>query len=118
MAHVLLTRRTGALLHEPVALAQGGSGATPVAVAVEPGACYVALLAVTQGTARTVTLRARVGGLESLDDRGPDENAAVAAFCAGPSAVVNLEVEVHGTPLLGWGLALYRLADGIWESPR
>jgi hypothetical protein len=118
MAHVLLTRRVATLLREPVALKQGGSGATPVVVEVEPGACYVALLAVIQGTARTVTLRARVGALESLDDRGPDENAAVVAFCAGPSDVANLDVEVHGTPLLGWGLALYRLADGIWESPR
>jgi hypothetical protein len=118
MAHLLLTRHVGPLVHEPVALVQGGSGATPVAFAVEPGACYVALLAVTQGSARVVTLRARVGGTESLDDRGPDENGAVVAFCAGPREAAFMEVDAHGTPLLGWGLAVYRVADGIWEFPR
>jgi hypothetical protein len=97
---------------------QGASGATPVALPIEPGACYVALLAVVQGTARTATLRARVGRLESLDDRGPDENGGVVAFCAGKNDTALLDVEAHGTPLLGWGLALYRLADEIWEYPR
>jgi len=118
MAHVLLTRHGPSLLREPIALAQGGSGATPVALAVQPGACYVAMLAVTQGAARSVSLRSRIGPLESVDDRGPDENGALVAFCAGDRDLATLDIEAHGTPLLGWGLALYRIADGIWETPR
>jgi hypothetical protein len=116
MAHVLLTRRAGPLPHAPAALLQGGSGLTPLAVHVLPGACYVALLAVTQGSARTITLRARVGTRESLDDRGPDENGGVVAFCAEASDAAVVDVEAHGTPLLGWGLALYRVVDAVWET--
>jgi len=118
MAHVLRTRRAGQLPHEPAALLQGGSGLTPLAIHVLPGACYVALLAVTQGSARTITLRARVGTRESLDDRGPDENGGVVAFCAEESDAAALDVEAHGTPLLGWGLALYRVVDAVWETTR
>jgi hypothetical protein len=116
MAHVLLTRRAGQLPHEPAALLQGGSGLTPLALHVQPGACYVALLAVTQGSARTITLRARVGTRESLDDRGPDENGGVVAFCAQANDAAVVDVEAHGTPLLGWGLALYRVVDAVWET--
>ncbi len=118
MAHVLLTRHAMPLLHEPAVLTQGGSGFTAMPTPVEPGACYVAVVAVTQGAARSITLRARVGGQESIDDRGPDENGAVVAFCSGERDAVVMDVDVRGTPLLGWGLALYRVADGIWELAR
>jgi hypothetical protein len=118
MAHVLLTRRADQLPREPAVLLQGGPGLTPLAIRVQPGACYVALLAVTQGSARTITLRARVGTRESLDDRGPDENGGLVAFCAEASHAAVIDVEAHGTPLLGWGFALYRVVDAVWEAPR
>ncbi len=118
MAHVLLTRHVGSLLREPILLAQGGSGTTPVPLAVEPGACYLALVAIVQGATRAVGLRVHVGVRSVFDDRGVDENGAVVAFCAGDRTRALAEVEARGTPLLGWGLALYRLGAGIWEVPR
>jgi hypothetical protein len=114
MAHILLSRHVRVLLHEPVLLAQGGSGTTPVPLPVEPGACYLALVSIVQGATRAVGLRIHVGVRDVFDDRGIDENGAVVAFCAGERASARAEVEARGTPLLGWGLALYRVG-GTWE---
>ena len=115
MAHVLLTRHVHSLLREPVLLAQGGSGTTPVPLSVEPGACYLALLSVVQGATRSVGLRVHVGVRDAFDDRGVDENGAVVAFCAGDHTGALAEVEARGTPLLGWGMALYRVGS-TWET--
>ncbi len=117
MAHVLLTRHVRSLLREPVLLAQGGSGTTQVPFGIEPGACYLALVSVVQGSTRAVGLRVHVGARDAFDDRGVDENGAVVAFCAGERAGAVAEVEARGTPLLGWGLALYRLGSSAWEVP-
>ena len=115
MAHVLLSRHVKSLLREPVLLAQGGSGSTPVPLKVEPGGCYLALVTVVQGATRAVGLRVHVGTRDAYDDRGIDENGAVVAFCAGDRTRALAEVEAHGTPLLGWGMALYRVASSAWE---
>jgi hypothetical protein len=117
MAHVLLTRHVHLLLREPVMLAQGGSGATPVPLSIEPGACYLALVSVVQGATRSVGLRVHVGVRDAFDDRGLDENGAVVAFCAGDRSDALALVEARGTPLLGWGMALYRVGSA-WEIPQ
>jgi hypothetical protein len=114
MAHVLLTRHVHLLLREPVLLAQGGSGTTPIPLSIEPGACYLALIAVVQGATRSVGLRVHVGVRDAFDDRGIDENGAVVAFCAGDRSDALGVVEARGTPLLGWGMALYRVGNS-WE---
>jgi hypothetical protein len=114
MAHVLLTRHVHLLLSEPVLLAQGGSGTTPIPLSIEPGACYLALVSVVQGASRSVGLRVHVGVRDAFDDRGIDENGAVVAFCAGDRPDALGIVEARGTPLLGWGMALYRVGR-TWE---
>jgi hypothetical protein len=118
MAHVLLARHVMSPQRDPVVVGQGGSGTTPVPVSIEPGACYVAVVGLVQGVARTVGLRVRVGARQSMDERGVDGNGSAAAFCAGDRTSAIVEVEARGTPLLGWGLALYRLQAGVWEVPR
>ena len=115
MAHVLLTRHVRSPLREPILLAEGGSGTTPVPLSIEPGGCYLALVSVVQGASRAVNLRVRVGMRDAFDDRGVDENGAVVAFCAGSRTSAFAEIEARGTPLLGWGLALYRVASAAWE---
>jgi hypothetical protein len=115
MAHVLLSRHVRSLVREPVLLAQGGSGATSVPLTVEPGACYLAVVAIMQGATRAVGLRVHVGVHDAFDDRGIDENGAVVVFCAGDRTGVLAEVEAHGTPLLAWGMALYRVGSPSWE---
>ncbi len=118
MAQVLLARHVSSLARDPVVIAQGGSGTTPVPLAVEPGGCYLALAAMVQGVARTVGLRVHVGAWTAFDDRGVDGDGAMVAFCAGGRDTALAEIEAHGTPLVGWGLALYHLQSGIWEVPR
>jgi hypothetical protein len=118
MAHLLLARHLVSLPSNATQLAQGGSGVTPVPMPMEPGACYVAVVALSQGTAHSIGLRVRVGARDAVDDRGGEDAGAVVAFCAGDRTVGSAQVEAHGTPLLGWALALYRLQTGIWEVPR
>ena len=117
MARVLLTRHVGPLPRDPFVLAQGGSGETAVVFPLEPGACYVAIAALAQGAARSVGLRVEVGAREAADDRGIDEAGASVAFCAGERSLASAQVEARGAPSLGWGLAVYRLQNGIWEVP-
>jgi hypothetical protein len=117
MAHVLLARHVTSLPREPVQLAQGGYGLTPVPLSVEPGGCYLAIVTLAKETARALGLRVHVGTTDAADDRGIDEDGAAVAFCAGDQMHALAEVEARGTPMLGWGLALYRLQSGIWSSP-
>ncbi|HEY6461265.1 MAG TPA: hypothetical protein VIY73_13965, partial [Polyangiaceae bacterium] len=61
MAHVLLARHVAALTADPVQLAQGGYGVTPVPLSIEPGACYLAMVTLVRETARSLGLGVRVG---------------------------------------------------------
>lgn len=115
MAYALLGRHVASLPSEAVQLAQGGSGTTPVPLSIEPGACYLAVASLVQGVAHSFGLRLRVRAREIVDDRGVDESSAVVAFCAGDRSLALAQIEARGTPLLGWGLALYRVENGIWE---
>lgn len=115
MAHVLLARHVAALPGDPVQLAQGGYGVTPVPLSIQPGACYLAVVSLVKETARSLGLRVHVGTWDAADDRGIDQDGAAVAFCAGARTHALADVEARGTPLLGWGLALYRLQSGIWE---
>lgn len=117
MASALLARHVASLPAEPVQLAQGGSGTTPVPLSIEPGGCYIAVASLVQGAAHSFGLRVRVRAREVADDRGVDESSAVVAFCAGDRSLAAAEIEARGTPLLGWGLALYRIESGVWELP-
>ncbi len=87
-------------------------------LSAEPGACYLALVSLVQGTAHAVGLRVHVGARDAIDERGIDDDGAAVAFCAGDREAALAEVEARGTPLLGWGLAVYRLQSGIWEIAR
>jgi len=118
MARVLLARHVRWLPRPPFVLVQGGSGGTPVPFSIEPGGCYLAAVSLVQGSARAVALRVHVGGEDVFDDRGIDEIGAAVAFCAGEHDRALAHVEVHGAPPVGWGLAVYRIDDDVWEGSR
>jgi hypothetical protein len=117
MAHVLLVRHVVSLPRDPSVVAQGGSGVTPIPLSIEPGACYLAVTTLVRESARSIGLRVRVGARTSMDDRGVDEDGAAVAFCARDRETALAEVEARGSPVLGWGFALYRLQSGMWEAP-
>ncbi|HVJ93485.1 MAG TPA: hypothetical protein VM580_26975, partial [Labilithrix sp.] len=62
-------------------------------------------------------LRALVGARESTDERGAAEEAALAAFCVRAHEAVRLEVLARGTGV-NWGLSLFRVSSGVWETGR
>ncbi|HEX8794503.1 MAG TPA: hypothetical protein VF765_26340, partial [Polyangiaceae bacterium] len=107
MARVLLERHLTALPADPVSLAQGGYGMTPVPLSIEPGACYLAVVTLVRESARSVGLRVHVGSTVAADDRGIEDDGAAVAFCAGERTTALADVEARGAPLLGWGMALY-----------
>ncbi len=117
LAQALRKRNVASPAAPAVFRAQGVSGLTPVAVAVEPGACYLAVAAIVQGSPRGIGLRATLGAWESSDERGVGDHAGVVAFCAHDRHSVELTVDARGSGV-GWGLALFRTVGGAWEVPR
>ena len=97
-----------------VVLATGVAGSTPVAFDVEPGACYVGVAAIVRGTARSFSLRATVGARDAQDDRGSN-GGAIVAFCSYDRSRAVVDVDVRGGSS-GWGLAVFRVASGVWEA--
>ncbi len=116
MARALLGRKASAPREDAVLLYEGLTGATPVPVALEPGACYLAVTAITNGHARGLGLRAVIGAREAHDERANDDGGSVVAFCARDCDRGRLEVEARGASV-SWGLALFRL-EGRSASPQ
>jgi hypothetical protein len=113
MARALLARSAAAPPEDAVALFGGPSGSTPVPVAIEPGACYLAVAAVTQGHARGLGLRVVLGARDARAERTSDDDAGAVAFCARDEDHARLEVEAH--PIgVAWGLALFRVVGRVW----
>jgi hypothetical protein len=117
MAHALLARHVAAPRGAAVYQVAGGSGTTSMAMPMEPGGCYLAVAAVAQGQVKGIGLRALVGAFESTDDRSATEGASAVAFCARDRETASLEVDARGTST-AWGLAVFRIASGIWQVPR
>lgn len=117
MARVMFVRHLAPPSDEPIFLAQGSSGTTPIAVPVETGGCYVAIAAATHGRPRQLQLRTTIGGRESVDERGAAEEAALTAFCVRAHESVRMEVLARPSGL-AWGLSVYRVKSGIWEAGR
>jgi hypothetical protein len=117
MARAMFLRHVAVPPDDPVHLAQGATGTTPIPLSVETGGCYVAVVGITRGHARQLQLRAVVGGRESTDERGAADEAALSAFCVKAHESARLEVIARGTGV-SWGLALFRVKSGIWESGR
>jgi hypothetical protein len=117
MARVMFTRHVAIPADDPVFLGQGSSGTTPFPVPVETGGCYLAVVALTHGHARSLQIRSVVGARESTDERGAAEEAALSAFCVNAHESAHVEVHARGTGV-GWGLALFRMKSGVWEAGR
>ena len=117
MASVMLGRNVPSPKRDAVFLAEGGSGTTPFPIEVEPGGCYLAVAAVTEGNARGIGVRVLVGARDSTDDRGASDNAGVVAFCAEDRKRAVIEIDARGTSL-AWGIAVFRVRSGVWEVAR
>jgi hypothetical protein len=90
---------------------------TPVPFEVEPGGCYVGVMALERGHARGVGLRVTMGARSSADERGTSDDASAVAFCVKERESVRFEVEARGASVT-WGLAAFRVASGVWDPAR
>ena len=117
MARVMFARHVAIPHDDPIFLGQGSSGTTPFPVPVETGGCYLAMVALTHGHARSLQIRTVVGARESTDERGAAEEAALSAFCVNAHETARVEVHARGTGV-GWGLAVFRVKSAIWEAGR
>ena len=117
MALALVVRHAAGPSSEPVLLAQGPSGSTPVPVALEPGACYLATAAIVHGNARGLGMRVVLGADEIADERGVNGVASAVAFCAGDRTSARMLIDARGTAL-SWGLALFRMQGRVWGGWR
>lgn len=117
MAAALIARSVIPPKDEPIFVAQGSAGLTPIIVSVEPGACYLVVVGVAHGNPRGLGVRAIVGSVEASDDRGVNDDSGAVAFCARDHDHARLEVDARGSSI-AWGLGLYRIQTGLWEFGR
>lgn len=111
MAAALLLRHAPDLKDEPIFLAQGPAGVTPVPFDVQTGACYVAVAAIAHGTPRGLGLRIVAGSEVSADDRGLNDDSGAVSFCARQSDRAKVVVDARGVSL-AWALAVYKVSSG------
>ncbi|MCA9618925.1 MAG: hypothetical protein KC731_07885, partial [Myxococcales bacterium] len=96
----------------PIRLVAGGVGVTQVPLPLEPGACYLAAMAVSRGEALGGRLTVELGARELHDDASDPQRAAAVAFCAGPrDRTASASVELRADQAF-WGLALWKLVGG------
>jgi hypothetical protein len=114
-ASVMVEHHVFGVSDEAVVLAQGASGSTPIAIDLEPGACYVAVAALERGHGRShgLALHATVGARVSEDERGAKGDAAIVAFCARDATRGRLDVDARSSSS-GWGVAVFRMVGGAW----
>ncbi len=108
MADTLHEHRLRALGDSPIYTSLGVVGVTALPLEVEPGACYVAAVAVLRGDSQGLALAASTGADDH--ENQTDANGTVVAFCAKESHFALLEIEGRGTGLV-WLAA-------VWQSGR
>ncbi|MEO8876603.1 MAG: hypothetical protein ABI461_13515, partial [Polyangiaceae bacterium] len=115
MAAALRARHAPPLARDPVVIVQGPAGVTPIPFQIEPGACYLAVAAISHGTPHGLGLRAVTGGQVSSDERGLNDDSGVVAFCARGNSAAQVFVDARGTAL-SWVLALFQTSRGAWSG--
>lgn len=90
----------------PFVEAMGVLGDTLVPVAVEPGRCYFAAVALVRGDARSLRLVAEVGDRALRDDATGRAEGAGVAFCAETDETAVVRVAARGTSPW-WALAVW-----------
>ncbi len=107
-AGALIKRHAPAPTEEPILESVGVQGVTQVPLAVEPGRCYLASVALIRGDARAFRMSATLGDRAPHDEALERPEGAAIAFCAGTarSAVIDVDVRGNGPwwALSVWGM--------------
>ncbi|HEU4538068.1 MAG TPA: hypothetical protein VFS00_28300, partial [Polyangiaceae bacterium] len=110
MARALVARRVPEPGAPPLVTLLGASGTTYEHLELEPGACYVAAVAVVQGESRSLGVAVRGPGLLAGDDAVHGAEGASAAFCAPHAGLAQVAVEARGSGL-AWALSIWQVAS-------
>ncbi len=95
---------------DPILVSLGAPGTTVVSLAIPPGRCYLASLAVIHGDARSIRLTATLGDHVARDDATGWTEGAALSFCAESEAVARFDAEVRGTGVW-WALAVWPMGS-------
>lgn len=91
----------------PVDQALGIQGPTLLPTRVEPGACYVAVVAAINGKPAGISLAAKSEGVNAQNHSGREGDGTVLSFCARSSTEALLEIDSRGYALV-WIYALFQ----------
>ncbi|HLV64833.1 MAG TPA: hypothetical protein VKY73_03440 [Polyangiaceae bacterium] len=91
----------------PVDQALGVQGPTLMPVPVEPGACYVGVLAALEGRPLGLALAATPGGLVSHNHGGLDGDGTLVSFCAHSENRALIEADARGSDVI-WMFAMWQ----------
>lgn len=96
IAMALRRRHAPSLPPEPIETLMGVQGETLAPFPVEPGQCYLAVVALVRGDARSMRVTAEIGDRAPHDELGDRPEAAQVSFCATTEDRAALRVEAHG----------------------
>ena len=82
-----------------------------IPVAIEPGQCYFASVAVLRGDSRSMRISTNVGDRFVRDAVLDRPEGAGLAFCSGGEDSARIEVDVRGTNVF-WVFALFPFGEG------
>jgi hypothetical protein len=98
--------------------ALGIQGDTLASIAVEPGACYLALTVALHGEVAAISMAAQAANKISQSRVDPDVPGAGVSFCAGAENRVLIEVDARGLGLT-WMSAVWQIGRmRLGEAPK
>ncbi len=108
VAAALRRRHAPALPPEPIETIMGVQGETLAPFAVEPGQCYLAVVALVRGEARALKAAVEIGDRAPHDEIADRPEAAQISFCATTEDRAALRIEARG-PQPWWVALLWRV---------
>ena len=107
-AGALNKRHAPAPTEDAILESVGVQGVTQVPLAVEPGRCYLASVALIRGEARSIRMSMTLGDRAPHDEALERPEGAAFAFCAGTerSAVIDVDVRGNGP---WWALSVWAM---------
>ncbi len=94
----------------PIHTTLGVQGSTDLAVAVEPGRCYLAAVVLLRGTSRGVRLVAAASSRTSLEEAPPSGDGASVVFCSEDRDEARVTVDAPGAAIW-WALFVWPLGE-------
>jgi hypothetical protein len=103
----ILMRHNARVSSFPVDQGLGIQGPTLLPVRIEPGACYVAVVAAITGRSAGLSLAASAAGVSAQNRSGEEEDGTLVSFCARSGTRALLEVDSRGHGLV-WLYGLFQ----------